>query len=383
MTKEQAIAAQLPVDTFNIVSGKKKLGSVQYRAWQDGGVFLLRGRFPLDIFLVFLNQVVPGLSAGDMQYFRGNDLQVSFVLPVTHRQFLQTLQVFEQRSANMAIQREESKFVVQQIADEGSASPFVARLMISVFGIRDAVYDQKNERNRFDDLYDPVLSGLRSTREAERDIAKAWHEHKAKIDSGAVVQINGRRVQISASIDRELKRDLESLLNSAVRTIKHNLQTLIRDLGDEIGFLFQKEPAFRAGVLKTRLSDPALADYLLAARLWTEPLVLTRNDLEHGSISSPEVAYAVDRTTVRVEEPQFCGKPVTQFTSDVLDRVCCFAEELVVHSLRKHLPVGFDITEVSIAERDPSIPERFQVTVKPGGRPRWGLTPHTNKFHDM
>ena len=59
MTREQAIAARLPPDTFNIVSGKRTLGSVQYQSWQDGGVFVVRGAFPIDLFLVFLNEVVP------------------------------------------------------------------------------------------------------------------------------------------------------------------------------------------------------------------------------------------------------------------------------------------------------------------------------------
>lgn len=61
MTREQSIAAQLPQDVFNVVSGKEKLGSVQYQTWQDGGVIVVRGAFPIDLFLIYLNGVVPGL----------------------------------------------------------------------------------------------------------------------------------------------------------------------------------------------------------------------------------------------------------------------------------------------------------------------------------
>jgi hypothetical protein len=382
MTKERAIAARLPQETFNIVSGRDKLGSVQYQSWQDGGVFVVRGRFPLDIFLAVLNEIVPGLSAHDMQYFRGENVQVSYVLPVSRRQFLETLALFDRRSSNMTIQREESKILVQKVGDEGTTSPFFARLMIGVLSIRDCIYVDKDQQSHFDDLYDPVLSGLRNVRETSRDIAKEWEEHRTKIESGEIVKRDGRNVHITEHIDRSLRRDLESFLNTAVRTIKHSLQGLTKELGLEIDFLFQKDSAFRTGVAKLRESDAALGEYLIATRLWSEPLVLTRNNLEHGTIPSPKVSYSIDSFPLQVGEPQFAGRPITQFTIDVLGRVCCFCEELIVHGLRKQLPKGFEITEVPFAERDPTAPVRFQVTIASGGRARWELVAHTKPFNE-
>jgi hypothetical protein len=383
MTREQAIAAQLPQETFNIVSARNKLGSVQYQSWQDGGVFVVRGRFPLDIFFSFLNEIVPGLSASHMQYFRGENVQVSYVLPVSQRQFVQALALMDRRSSNLTIQKDESKILVQKVGDEGSTSPFFARLMIGVLGIRDAVCSDKDKRHHFDELYDPVLSGLRNVRETSQDIAKEWEQHRIKFESGEIVKMDGRNVHITEHIDRSLKRDLESFLNTAIRTIKQSLQVLTKDLGVEINFLFQKDSPFQKGIAKTRGSDAALADYLVATRLWTEPLVLARNDLEHSTIPSPKVSYFVDRSPVQAAEPQFGGKPITQFTIDVLERVCCFCEELIVHGLRKNLPKGFEITEVPFAERDPSAPVRFHVTITPGGRPRWELAAHAKPFNDV
>ncbi len=382
MTKEQAIAAQLPQETFNIVSGREKLGSVQYQSWQDGGVFVVRGRFPLDIFLSVLNEIVPGLSANDMQYFRGDNVQVSYVLPVSRRQFLETLSLFDQRSSNMTVQRDESKILVQKVEDEGTTSPFFARLMIEVLTIRDCIYFNKDQQSHFDHLYDPVLSGLRNMREASRDIAKEWEEHRAKIESGQIIKRNGRNINIIEHIDRSLRRDLESFLNTAVRTIKQSLQALTKELGLEINFLFQKDSAFQTGIAKLRRSDAALAEYLIASRLWSEPLVLARNSLEHGTIPTPKVSYSINSYPVQAGEPQFDGRPITQFTIDVLDRVCCFCEELIVHGFRKQLPRGFDITEVPFAERDPISPIRFHVTIVPGGRTRWELAAHTKSFNE-
>ena len=169
--------------------------------------------------------------------------------------------------------------------------------------IRDAVYDDKAGSNHFDNLYDPLLSGLRNARETSQDITKKWEQHRAKVESGEIVSTTGRTVHIKEHIDRGLKRGLESFLNTAVRTIKHSMQALAADLGTEIGFLFQKESAFQAGIARTRISDPALADYLLATRQWSEPLVLIRNNLEHGTIPSPRVSYMLDSSPVRAGEP--------------------------------------------------------------------------------
>jgi len=384
LTREQAIASRLPQDTFNILSGKKKLGSVQYQQWQDGGVFVVRGKFPLDLFLVFLKGVVPSVSAADLQYFRGTGgVQVSYVLPINSQQFLQTLSAFERRSSNMSIQRETAKILVQRIGDEGSTSPFIARLMMGVMEIRDAVYDDEVGRNRFDELYDPILSGLRSARETSQDIAKDWEQHRAKVESGAIVSANGRLVRISENIDRSMKRDLESFLNTAVRTIKHSLQTLTKYLGIDIGFLFQKESPFQLGIKKTRAFDPALADYLLATRQWSEPLLLMRNDLEHSTFPALKVSYVLDNSPVRAEEPRFDQKPITEFTKDVLSRICCFVEEMTVFCLRRKLPGGFEIAEVPRTERDPIAPSRFHVTITPGGRQPWVLSASKRHFPEV
>jgi hypothetical protein len=382
MTREQAIAAWLPQDSFNIVSGKKKLGSVQYQSWQDGGVLIVRGTFPIDLFLVFLKEVIPELSATDLQYFRGSGIQVSYVLPLNQRQFFHTLSIFERRSSNMSIQRETSKILVQKVGDEGSTSPFIARLMIGVMGIRDAVYADKARREHFDELYDPVLSGLRNARETSQDMAKEWEQHLTKVESGAIVVTSGRTVHIRENIDRPLKRDLESFLNTAVRTIKHSLQVLASDMGVDIGFLFQKDSTFQAGITKTRVTDPRLADYLLATRQWSEALVLMRNNLEHCTIPLPRVSYMLDSFPVSAEEPKCDGRPITQFTNEVLDRICCFVEEITVYCLRRKLPRSFEITEVTVVDRDPGAPERFHITVTPGGRQPWILAAHTKNFNE-
>lgn len=380
---EDAIARLLTPETFNIVSGKEKLGSVQYQSWQDGGVIIVSGAFPIDIFFVFMREVVPELSLQDMQYLRNSNTQTSYVLPLTKTQFLSVLSTFQQRSSNISIEREESRILLQKIGDEGTTSPFVARLMMGIMVIRDYVYGEQSEREYFDKLYEHVLSGLRNARETSQDLVKEWELHRQKVESGEIVVISGRSVHLAENIDRQLKRDLENFLNTAVRVIKHHLQSLTKDLGLDIDFLFKKPSAFEAGITTLKVSNPELAEYMLATRSWTEPLIKLRNDLEHGEIPSPKVSYILETTPIKALEPSFNGTPITLYICEVLNRICCFAEEITVYSLKKKLPKGFEITEVPLTERESIAPERFHVTVTPGGRPPWRLVACGKMFAEI
>lgn len=381
MTVEQAVAAQLPRERFDVMSGKKVLGSIQFQPWQDGGVLVVRGNFPIDMLLVFLRGIKPDINPKHLQSFRNPDLQVSFVLPITWHQFLQTLSLFERRS-NMRVERHDPRLVVQRFGDEGTTSPFVARLMLGVLKIRQAVHSDEKARLRFDELYEPILSGLRNAREASREIEKSWKEHREKIASGSIARIERGTIYVDEHIDRAIGRELESFLNTTVRIIKHLMQSLAEHHGVPIAFLFKKETTFQAAVEDLRQSDRVLADYLTATRKWSEPLVLMRNALEHVMPPSLKVVYSDENGKVKAKEPTVDALPITDFTHQVLNRVCCFVEELAVYCLKKSLPQGVEITELPLAERDKNCPLRFQLTVVNGGLVPWVLSVHEGAFEE-
>jgi hypothetical protein len=105
-----------------------------------------------------------------------------------------------------------------------------------------------------------------------------------------------------------------------------------------------------------------------------------RNDLEHGTIPSPKVAYKDENGRVRAGEPMIGAALITAFTRQTLDRVCCFVEDVTVYCLKKRLPQGIDITEQPLAERMASAPLRFHLCVTPGGLPSWVLAAHGRTF---
>ena len=131
------------------------LSTLQFLPWQDGAAILLKGKLPLEGLLVFLGKDALK-RGGTMKLTEG---QISYVLPITEADFGQMLTRI-QRQSNMVVRPEETSWVVQRIADEGSQSPYIARLMIGMFRLRDAAFPDPSTRDGFDKSYDFVMTSL-------------------------------------------------------------------------------------------------------------------------------------------------------------------------------------------------------------------------------
>lgn len=346
------------------------LATVQFIPWQNGGVVILRGKkLPLVGLMPFFgrpdilqrNQVIPD-----------EDRQVSSVLPITRADFVNWLQTF-QRQSNMVIRKDPGRFVVQKIADEGASSPFMARLFITPLRLREMAIEDAAARDRFDKLHDAITSDLVNARSAAEKIGQTWAGHVAKLASGEIIRHQGDTIQVGESIDREMRQEVETFINSSVRVLKTGMQALAGECGVDIGALFQKQGAFEPGIAALRSTRPELADYLEKTRTWSEPLMISRIAVEHESWKLPRVKHVPDANKLVAEEPMVGGQPVTRFVGNCFDRLSRFTEEFTVYCLAQKFPKDFAITEIPLAERSAEVPERFTITISSGGMPPWRL----------
>jgi hypothetical protein len=352
------------------------LSTIQYMPWQDGGTILLRGKLPLEGLLVFLGK--DALRGG---VIKRPALQISHVLPITPADFSEFLKRL-QRQSNMIVRDAPGHVVVQKLADEGSSSPFMARIFLGILRLRDAAFPDPATRDEFDKLYDFVISAVYNARTASQNISRMWDEHVRKIKSGEVVHQRGTHIQITETIDKDLRREVESFLNAGTRALKTGMQNLGKSLNVDIGFLFRKPESFEKGIAGLEKTEPELAEYLRRTRLWSEPLLKSRNDLEHEAGVLSRVTYTPAGNGVAATEPVVAGIPVTQFVGHSFDRLICFVEEFAVHCLKRQLPPGIAITELALADRLAEAPERFRVTLASGGLPPWWVAFHTSRFDE-
>lgn len=243
---------------------------------------------PLEGLLVFLGK--DKLQKGGVVK-RPPDLQPSYALPVTQRDFGEFLQRLQNQS-NMIIRPEPTKWTVQKLADEGSRSPFMARLFIGLMKLRDAALADPAKREAFDKAYEFTIMSLWNTRTTANEITRLLEEHVKKVESGQIARVMGNAIHVDEEIDRELRKQIETFLNSAVRTLKQGMQDIAKSLQSDIGFLFKKAGAFTNGLLALEKVDPELAAYLRETRTWSEPLVVgARNAMEHTGWMLPKIKY--------------------------------------------------------------------------------------------
>lgn len=354
------------------------LATIAYRKWQDGAIIILVGKLPLEGLLIFL----PNVNPAHLRIVRRSGFQISYVLPVSQNQFNALLNNLQQRS-NFVINKNGPGFVVQKLMDEGVGTPFVARCWLGLLRLRENVYPNKDDRDAFDKIFQAVLSSVMAARTAAKNVEAKWQAHSARIASGEIVRIEHGTVHILESIDKEMATEVETFVNTSVRSIKTGLQNLGNFLGADIGFLFKKKAAFDSGLERLQNSDPLLARYLEEVRKWTEPLIGVRNDLEHDLWIVPRISYTNNGGAVSAAEPTILGLGATRFTNDYADRVMCFVEEFVAHLLRARMPAGVTVTEVKRADRTAEAPERFRITPAVGGAGAWEIGYRADHFEEI
>jgi hypothetical protein len=369
----------LPPPPMRIEDQKDELlSTIEFLPWQDGGVILLKGKLPLDGLLVFLGKDALQ-KAGIIR--RPSDLQISHVLPIAASNFNEMLNRF-QRQSNMVVRQSERTGVIQKIANEGSTSPFMARLFIGLLRLRDVVFSDPAKRDKFDKPFEQVFNPLMNARATEKDIIDLWEAHARKVASGEIARRQGQMLQIDESIDKELRRQVESFLNTAVRALKQGTQSLATELQVDISFMFKQQGTFDNGIEALQATDLRLAEYLRQTRVWSERLVQSRNDIEHTGWTLPRVHYQDSNSGITAVEPEVSGLPMTAFVKFILDRLCCFVEECTAHCFQKRMPSEITIAEIPPAKRLTEVPERFILTLGSGGLARWNIAYHASSFEE-
>ena len=366
----------LPPLPFRIEDSKGNLLShLEFINWQDGGAIRLTGKLPLEGILIFL-----GPMAKNARLIRQQDGAISSVLNIGQREFKELLGRI-QRQTNMNVKPEKPKFIVSKMTDEGTSSPFMARLFLGILRLRDAAFSDATKIEEFDRASHFVLMTLLNARSTAKDIIQILTEHKQKVSQGEIGRLEGHTIHLDKSIDNKLRRQVEEFLNSTVRVLKDGMQNLAKVLMLEFGFLYRKQGSFLKGIEALGKTEPELADYLLETRKWSERLITIRNNL-HAGWMLPRMGYNEKAGAIEVIEPQISDQSVSEFVNYMIDRLCCFVEDICVYGLQTQMPQGISVTEIPLSKRKADSPERFQITFLNGGMEIWTIAYHDSKFEE-
>jgi len=351
------------------------LSHLEFIPWQDGGVVRLTGQLPLDGILVFLGPV-----AKNAEIIKQSDGAISTVLPIGQTEFRNLLGTF-QRQSNMNVKPEEPRWIISKVSDEGTSSPHMARLSLGILRLRDVVFPDDNTRDAFDKAFEFAVMTLFNARTTAKEIIETITDHRRKVSLGEAAKLDGYIIRVNESIDAKLQTQVAEFFNISVRVLKDGMQKLSGLLKLNIGILYIKQGALNKGIKKLKKTNPDLADYLEETRKWSEQLILIRNNLHEGWVL-PKMEYHERLGTIDVEEPQISDQSTTEFVNYMIDRLCCFVEEITIHALQVQMPSGISVTEIPISERNPDCRERFQLTFIKGGKQIWTLKYHVSRFEE-
>jgi hypothetical protein len=363
---------------FTAVDGKgNELARVRYLPWQDGGVVRVTGKLPMVGILVFA-----GKDAISQPTVTLEGEQFSGIIPLSRQQFIEMAQRMAKQSTNIYINPDpRPNWIVEHRGNEGTSSPFVARLFLGICRLRDQALTDAKIRADFDKAFESVVTGIESIRSSAAELTKIYSEYEKQVASGEAVQVGNGVTVVLKKVDREIRKNCEDLIGNASRVMKDRIQILLRTIGFDIGFLYQKEGAFRAGLAKMTAQDPDLAKYLEETRSkWSESFINCRNNFEHTIAGQLKVKIQVGGSTAKAIEPEVEGQPVTHFVNHIADRVCCFVEDLLAHALQSRFSVDISISEIPLAERKLEIVERFRPMLVSGGMRAWTIRYHNTKF---
>jgi hypothetical protein len=232
------------------------LSHIQAIPWQDGAAIRMTGKLPLEGFLLFLGRV--GLEA---QIFRQANGAISSVLPIGKADFQQLLATI-QAQTNMNVKPEEPKMVFSKMSDEGTSSPFIARLSLGILRLRDIVFPDRAQHEKFDEAYEFVFTTVCNVRANAKKILDMIESHRLNVASGRAARLKGGTINIEESIDMVLHSTVAEFLNGSVRLLKDAMQKLLIVLELDVGCLYRKTGGFKTGMATLRKTDPLLADYL-------------------------------------------------------------------------------------------------------------------------
>lgn len=352
------------------------LSRVQFVPWLGGAAIRVYGDMPLAPFIVFLGQV-----DRSPQEMKTPDGAITNILPIGRPQFELMLARFN-RQSNVVIKREQPSWTISKMADEGTSSPFMARLFLNILHLRKPALDTAADIEAFEKPYELVLMSTITLRDLARDICKLIADHRSKIEQGVGARIDGRTVHLDESIDKELRRLVESFLNSSNRVMITGMKQAAKALNLDFAFFFKKESTYLNGVASLDISDPDLAAYCRKARIWSDMLNTVRNEMEHNFWSVPRVQYGVEQGRVAMIEPEIVGRTTSDFVRFVTDRILCFVEEVCVHGMQRRMPDSISINEIPLAQRPLQCPERFRLCTSGGGMPIWKILYHDTAFDE-
>lgn len=214
-------------------------------------------------------------------------------------------------------------FTVKLAANFGTEEPFVARVWIQTKDILDRMVVQDKDEALF--RFDRVIEQLTTAR-----------IHLTKIEDKNFKEL--------PTFDQQA--EYVAFYNAIWYAYKDRFQLFMRELGFDVGFMFQTDKEFEKGAAKFLKDHPDAEVFIKNARRdrtdWQNALAIHRNNLHTGD---------------RRSQPHDMDNPIDARIT--FDNIWQAIEENFVYLGNEIMEEGWTIAHVPEKDRDKTIPKRF------------------------
>lgn len=266
-------------------------------------------------------------------------------------------------------------------SNEGTRSPFVARLFLGMLEIRNLLelgnIDPRNKqisRQQFDKFHFSLFLALHAARDAAFEIIETISNHTESLAKGQIVTIQQNAFTVNGTVDFKLNQAVGKLLDHGSIAFKDRLQEIVRCLYDlDIGFLYQRQDNYEKGLADFRENvSSEFADYLGNVRTaWLHEFQELRNDREHKGWTLGQVQYLFSPPEkVTAVFPELGKLQVDEYARRSANRICLFVENVIAYGFQIFNRSPIFLVEIPKEMRDPSNCQRFRAA--PKGMPGFG-----------
>jgi hypothetical protein len=271
---------------------------------------------------------------------------------------------------------------IQQISDEGTANPIVARLTIQTQDLLQYFIDLSEQQRQqiFSVMFSDIQPKLLVCSKIANELDGQIKEHQKVVDEKGVQMVGGGAFRLPSISD----------LQPRAETFLYHAKSVLRDLTKLFAILFDQTFDSARFDLVARWAKKKFGPTDELARMlgtdleWTKRIVDMRNAVEHpgghaghlhvenftaekSRILSPAGRRGRENPVVMVTEPQWYLNTEEQgpIASDMLvlvDNLLTLCEQtliLCLNKFKKDFPIL--IGEVPEAERDPRCPVRYKM----------------------
>ncbi|MCX6810078.1 MAG: SEC-C metal-binding domain-containing protein, partial [Candidatus Berkelbacteria bacterium] len=270
----------------------------------------------------------------------------------------------------MNIVKHEILHTLVKTSDLGSADPFIARMYMQIFEIRDLIFPTDKDRREFDEYYTPVLQNLMEARLVKDRCVELVNKHRQDLKSGKVTRVENKTLTVMESIDDNLNIWFKDFFIRGY-IANQNIIRLAKFIGFKISFIFKNDQDFDEESKKFLKNNPNggmkfLVDMVSKDRKeWFSQFVEIRTKIEHSGFQVPCLQYRINEKSEPIAlEPTFGEMDIESYIDLMWNNLFPFCEDVIVFLLSSKLPEEFAVKHIPVSAREKSKPIRYVVVPK-------------------